>query len=275
MVEDKMQKKTSLKLSPIEFDLVRTIKSGQCFRYKLEDAQLIVQNGNNKFIFIKKDDEWIIPNDNKTIQFLRIDSDYKKTIDSLKKDKKINKMVQKYSGIRVLRQDLHETIIAFIISSNNNIGRITNSMQSIAPNKLPKPGKILDERLLKTHGLGYRAPHLAATNAKLNSKFLNKLRTTDYDTAHLMLQELPGVGPKVADCVCLFGLDKTEAFPVDVHILRAMQHLFPEQEFKNEKEAKHFAQQRWGKHAGIAQQFIFEWAKDTLGKNKTKRMSKQ
>ena len=92
----------------------------------------------------------------------------------------------------------------------------------------------------------------------------------DRDFFELLLS-VTGIGPKVADCVCLFGLDKTEAFPVDVHILRAMQNLFPEEKFKNEKEAKQFARKRWKENAGIAQQFIFEWAKDTLGKNKKKK----
>lgn len=247
-------------------DLVRTIKSGQCFRYEITDTKIIVRNGNNQFIFQKKNDIWVIPEDENTKYFLREDAEYESIIKKLSADKKIGKIVQEYQGIRVLRQDLHETIIAFIISSNNNITRITRSMQNIAPNKLPKPGSLLDEKILVAYGLGYRAPHLAKTHIQLTKKFMTTLQKSDYETAHLMLQELTGVGPKVADCICLFGLNKTEAFPVDVHILRAMTALFPEEKFENEKEAKYFAQQRWGKNAGIAQQFIFEWAKDNLRK---------
>lgn len=144
-------------------------------------------------------------------------------------------------GIRILRQDPVETLVAFICSSNNNIPRISQMVNKLCVHygtplgthcgksfytfptlkELSKDGV---EGTLRELGFGYRAKYV--TNAAKyildnhGSDWLDSLRLVSYKEAWSLLQKVPGVGPKVADCVCLMSLDKPEAVPIDTHILQ-------------------------------------------------------
>lgn len=157
------------------------------------------------------------------------------------KDRGIADITSLIPGIRILRQDPVETLIAFICSSNNNIPRISQMVNKLCVHygsplgihcgrtfhsfpslkELCKDGV---EENLREMGFGYRAKYV--TNAAryiLNnhdSDWLSSLRLVSYEEAWSLLQKVPGVGPKVADCVCLMALDKTEAVPIDTHILQ-------------------------------------------------------
>lgn len=141
------------------------------------------------------------------------------------------------SGVRMLRQDPWETVVSFICSSNNNIARISGMVWSLCGawgealgeaggvvyHDFPPPGKLTGdgvEKMLRELGFGYRARYIAATAKIVDERgvgWLEGLRREGYRDAHEALLELPGVGPKVADCVCLMSLDKAEAVPVDTH----------------------------------------------------------
>src|SRR3989344_1880475 len=86
-----------------------------------------------------------------------------------------------------------------------------------------------------------------------------------YDEAREELMRLPGVGPKVADCVLLFGYGKGEAFPADVWIKRAMNRLY---RLNGERRIKEYARRKWGEHAGYAQQYLYVYAREKLGPKK-------
>ncbi len=145
-----------------------------------------------------------------------------------------------YRGLRLLRQDPWEAAACFIISSNNNIKRIQAALRKL--------------------GLGYRAEYLHGTARRVDadlSGFLAIGADPDYARAKERLQEFEGVGPKVADCILLYGFHRLEGFPVDVWIERVMKKLY----FRNRKtpHAKilRFARKRWGVHAGYVQQYLF------------------
>ncbi|KAJ2529391.1 8-oxoguanine glycosylase ogg1 [Coemansia sp. RSA 1937] len=152
-------------------------------------------------------------------------------------------------GVRTLRQPVVETLLVFIASSNNNIKRITmladklcqHYGQSIATEKGPFHTFPTLQRLnedpdiegtLSQLGFGYRAKYYAKTVNMLCSshedpeEFLLGLRTAPLDTARAELLKLSGVGPKVADCVCLMALDKSDAVPVDTHIWQVAQRRY-------------------------------------------------
>ena len=127
----------------------------------------------------------------------------------------------------------------------------------------------LNEEDLRRNGFGYRAKYVDKTVRQLAAKpggsvaFLESLRAMPLDQVHAALLELDGVGPKVASCVCLFALDKPEAVPVDVHVLRlTVQHYLPGIDGKSLTPAVYeaiqaFYRDLFGKHAGWAQGILF------------------
>uniref|UniRef100_A0A023GJ05 N-glycosylase/DNA lyase n=1 Tax=Amblyomma triste TaxID=251400 RepID=A0A023GJ05_AMBTT len=187
-------------------------------------------------------------------------------------------------GIRVLRQEPLEALMAFICSSNNNITRISSMVEKLCTmygTKLfegkegsfysfPTASQMDEERVeveLREAGFGYRAKYVHGTAKILASRgplWLQSLRGTPYIEAHRQLMELPGVGAKVADCVCLMALDKSEAVPVDVHVWRmATQHYLPHlRSLKNltavaYKEIGDHFRECFGCYAGWAQSVLF------------------
>ncbi len=128
-------------------------------------------------------------------------------------------------GIRILRQDLWETVVSFIISANNNIPRIQKILSAICEvcGGFPRPEQLwsLELDVLRQCGTGYRDRYLhGAAEFFLEQNPTMQLRGLSYAQALAYLQQIPGVGPKVANCICLFGLGYKDAFPRDVWIRR-------------------------------------------------------
>ena len=149
-------------------------------------------------------------------------------------------------GVRILCQDPLETLISFICSSNNNISRISLMINRLSRHfgtslgtyrglefysfpsveSLSGPGV---EDKLRELGFGYRAKYVSGAMSYLSSQpsnWLESLKDLSYPEAWEALQVIPGVGPKVSDCVCLMGLQKYEAVPVDVHMWRVSERLY-------------------------------------------------
>uniref|UniRef100_A0A914XXA3 DNA-(apurinic or apyrimidinic site) lyase n=1 Tax=Panagrolaimus superbus TaxID=310955 RepID=A0A914XXA3_9BILA len=166
---------------------------------------------------------------------------------------------KKFEGIRILQQPLLETIFSFICSANNNISRISNMVNTLAELygnkitvKMEKDEKIQDfydfpsieqmenglngmEKILREKGFGYRAKYIAKsveTLSKIDGGFKNwekKLKEMEYGNAKIEIQKLDGVGPKVADCICLMALNQHHVVPVDTHVFQITAlHYLPE-----------------------------------------------
>ncbi|GAB6021920.1 8-oxoguanine glycosylase ogg1 [Chamberlinius hualienensis] len=201
-----------------------------------------------------------------------------------KADKNFAQISSKFSGVRVLRQDPVETVFSFICSSNNNISRITSMVEKLCSSygdligeidgvvyhQFPNPEKLAHvevERHLKEQKFGYRASFIHKTAKIIKEKgddWLYNLRKVDYPQAHQALLELSGVGAKVADCVCLMALDKTQAIPVDTHIFQiAAKTYLPSLKSrksltdKTYKEIGDYLREMFGSHAGWAQSVLF------------------
>lgn len=179
-------------------------------------------------------------------------------------------------GLRMLRQEPFETLISFIVSANNNIKRIRGIIDKICTrygspfsfegktyHAFPTPEQLshATEQELTECGSGYRAPYILATAKEIAAGYdLEAVYGMEYIPAKKELTRFMGVGPKVADCVLLFAYSKTEAFPADVWIKRVMKLLY---DFEgNDRQIFDFAYEKFGECAGIAQQYLFYYARE-------------
>lgn len=165
------------------------------------------------------------------------------------------------AGIRILRQPLWEVIAAFIISQNNNIPRIRRSMARLCGEEVDFPAPQAVERMgeeaLRAAGLGYRADYLLrAAQTFGEAQALRELAAMPYAQARERLTACRGIGPKVADCICLFGLGHREAFPVDTWVRRIEQRHY----------GGHFPCERYAGAQGIMQQWMFAHERREAGR---------
>ena len=156
-----------------------------------------------------------------------------------------------YAAIKA--RDLWEVIVSFIVSQNNNIPRIRKNLRDLCAmqgGSFPTPAALAaaQPETLRALGLGYRAEYLCAAGAHFTQAgALDALRAMSYPEAHTALRAVKGVGPKVADCICLFGLHHVDAFPVDTHVKQILSAHYP----------KGFPFRRYAGCAGILQQYMF------------------
>jgi len=167
-------------------------------------------------------------------------------------------------GMRILRQEPWETLVSFILSANNNIPRIKKCVESLALNfgeeagryrgkiyyNLPTPEVLasLSPEELDVCKLGYRAKYLVST--------ANEIKYRGIETLEDCIDDLSGVGPKVANCILLFSLARLHRFPIDVWVRKVMHELYGFDE-KDNKAMTAFADRTFGPYAGIAQQYLF------------------
>ena len=270
-------------------DIERSGACGQSFRWKKDGDGFVApalgrvvrvcQNDCDISIYpCKKGEEkdWLA--------YFDLDRDYAAIEKRLSVDEQLSMCIGSASGIRVFAQEPFETLITFIISANNNIGRIAGIVERLCAlcgekaefdgkeyYLFPKPESIaaLEESELVRIGSGYRAPYTKKSAAIIAGGYqLEKLRDMPLDIARKELLKFPGVGPKVADCVLLFGLGHTDAFPVDVWIGRAMSEIYFDGESPKKKQLE-AAIRALGSESGIVQQYIFHYARQTaLGKKR-------
>ncbi len=213
-------------------------------------------------------------------RYFDMDRDYGQVKAALARDSLLERAMEYGWGIRILNQEPWEALISFIISANNNIPRIKKIIENLAFKfgkraewrgkdfyAFPRPADLASasvEQLLAC-GCGYRAAYIKRTAEMVCSGEiqLDQVANLPYHEAYKALMACPGVGPKVADCVLLFSMGKTEAFPVDVWIKKVMQHFYPESAGTN-RGVKEFAWQRFGHLAGFAQQYLFYYARERM-----------
>lgn len=275
------------------FELEHIFECGQCFRWNkqedgsyigvIKDGVLKVSKRKNSVIF-----EGILEGDINSIvyDYFDLGTNYKKIKDELSElGESMRKGIEFGYGIRILKQDLWEMIISFIISANNNIPRIKGIIERISEKcgkKITWNNKdyylfptvkqlsklsVSDLRLL---GTGFRDKRIYnTTNMVLNKEIdLEKLQLlNNTDEIREELLRLDGVGDKVADCISLFALRRYDSFPVDVWVRRVMNTLYIHNEDETKvtkKELKGLAENMFGDMAGLAQQYLFYWARENM-----------
>lgn len=248
------------------FSLSKTMECGQCFHFtKLNNNEYLVY-GLNDICWVKQIDDFLYIKCNDIgywTRYFSLDMDYKEIINYLydfansNNDEYMKKCIEFGKGIRILRQPLFEIGVSYIISQRNNIPRIQNTVFNISnklsSNKLDIGGNpfymfpSLSDFVgkdLTSFNLGYRDKYIIDFVNKFET--LQKSITHNYEQDVNLLMEINGIGIKVANCICLFGLEEYDAFPIDVWMQKIL-----DEEYKNKKINIP------DKYAGILQQFMF------------------
>lgn len=246
-----------------DFDIEQIANSGQCFRItrtsfntwhvKAFGRRLSVTKvSNNEYIFDCAEEEF----SSVWYNYFDLSTDYSiyKSAIRRSKDQYLINAIDYGYGIRILHQDLWETIVSFIISQRNNIPRIRGIIERLCypfSGDFPSPTLLKDytENDLKLLGLGYRAKYIVniirdVLDGTLRLDYLKILSTTD---ALEYLQKFNGIGAKVASCIALFSLHKIDAFPQDVWIKRIIETRY----------GGKFPFEKYATFAGIVQQYMF------------------
>lgn len=281
-----LEKQKSFKLKDI-------FECGQCFRWNEQEDGSYTGVIKNAIINVKQENEDIIftgkckENLEEIVRYyfdLNTNYEYiKEKLSSI--DEYLKTSIEYGKGIRILNQDLWETIISFIISANNNIPRIKGIIERISEkygNEIEWNGKkyytfptaeqlknVTIEEYRKL-GLGFRDVRLYETTKMILNKEVDLEKIKNNPNTQEVREELlklSGVGPKVADCILLFSdLKRFDVFPIDVWVRRVMNDLY----IKEKDEAKvskvkieKLAEEKFGNLKGIAQQYLFYWRRES------------
>lgn len=271
------------------FELKDIFECGQCFRWNVKDDGSYIGVIKNAVINVKKEDNKIIFNgicngnmENIVRYYFDLDRNYEELKNRLSSiDDYMKKSVEYGSGIRILNQDLWETIISFIISANNNIPRIKGIIERLSKKygneiiwngtsyyTFPTAEQLENVSVqdFRNIGLGFRDIRLYETTHKIldNEVNLDELYN-EPDTLKVRekLLTLSGVGPKVADCILLFSdLKRFDTFPIDVWVRRVMNELYlnePDESKISKKKIERLSKEKFGNIRGLAQQYLFYW----------------
>ena len=274
------------------FELRDIFECGQCFRWNKQEDGSYTGIFKNNVLNVKKNKDEIIfegicENDiQQTVKnYFDLNRNYEKIKEQLSKvDQNMKKSIEYGNGIRILNQDLWETIISFIISANNNIPRIKGIIERLSEkygdeikykeNKyytFPTPEQLKNVTVeeYRKLGLGFRDIRLYETTKMVLNKQVdieNMKNNPNTIEVREELLKLSGVGPKVADCILLFSdLKRFEVFPIDVWVRRVMNDLYIKNEDEtkvNKKQIKKIANEKFGDLAGLAQQYLFYWRRE-------------
>ena len=279
--------------SPNSFELKDIFDCGQCFRWNKENDDSYTGIWKNNVVNVKKENGNIIftgvsSSDNfeeEINKYFDLNRDYEEIKEKLSKiDDNMKTSIEYGKGIRILNQELWETIISFIISANNNIPRIKGIIERLSKNygkkiewngkeyyTFPTPEELKNVTVeeYRSLGLGFRDVRLYETTKMVLEKEID-LEELQNNPNTIEVREklltLSGVGPKVADCILLFSnLKRFEVFPIDVWVRRVMNDLYIKNEDENKvskKQIENLAKEKFGDLAGLAQQYLFYWRRE-------------
>ena len=255
-----------------DIDLTHIFECGQCFRWVPDGPDAYIGAAGSFAARVSLSDgclnvEATGGDEAFWRRYFDLDTDYgiikKKLTDS---EPKIKPATEYGHGIRILNQDPFETIISFIISQNNNIPRIRKNIESLCSVygepiegssfcAFPSPEALAGAKVcdLAELRLGYRCEYIKASAERFLSEGCPGTREE--------LLAFHGIGPKVANCIMLFGLRDTAAFPVDTWVKQIMNDMYGF-DLKDAKGMQAFAAEKYGDLAGYAQQYLFYYYRD-------------
>lgn len=274
----------------LPFDLDQTLSCGQVFRWKKNESYW---NGVIKdcIISIRQEEQTLVYEgieEQELIQYFNLDLNLKDVMNAIRttiqhntgggSDPLFERAEETGRGLRIIRQDPWECLISFICSQNSNIPSIKKRIELICSRygsrlqggyyQFPTPHDLAchDSDSIRECSTGYRASYLVDTAGYVarDPDLLNRIAFLPVEKARQELLNLPGVGPKVADCVLLFGYNFYEVVPVDVWIRTIMTNGYPDLRSRacNRKECSYsqiadFCREHFGQYAGYAQQLLF------------------
>lgn len=236
---------------------------GSVLKFKKENDDLFWQT------YPKKNDLDFIK------MYLRLDTDYEKILKTIKKDIHIKKAIKEYPNLRLLKQDFEQTLLSFLISSNNNIKSIRKIIREmnrrfgkkiIVDKKtiylFPETETLANAKLedLLECKLGFRAKFLkGAANVLLETNLSKKIKNMSEDNARKSLLEIKGVGEKIADCVLVFSLSFDNVTPIDVWAKRVLVDFYKLNPKMKYVDMRNWAANYFKGNAAWAAQFLFEY----------------
>lgn len=298
----------NLSLSGIPFSLEYTLSSGQVFRWQ-NRGEWWYGHLEGGVVKVRQDGDSLYCSSSGGLldasfmrRYFRLDDDLGEILGSVGRDGTMTRAIREFYGMRLMRQGRWECLASFVLATNSNISSITrmvsNVCQALGDDVLfegrtykafPSPERVAEapREAIDACKLGYRAEFLRSVARTVSEGRVDfsEIALMDYEEARSTLVSkllgeklLLGVGPKVADCVLLFSLDKDEAFPIDVWIARAMARYYPEllddrlkaklavgqktNISKGEYEGiSTAARSYFGRFAGYAQQYLFMLAR--------------
>ena len=295
-----IEKENSIVLENVkDFNIKQILECGQCFRWeRISDTNYIIVAYRRVIEVIQEGSTVTILNTNMNDfneiwkNYFDLDVNYEEVKEELSKDELLKKSVEFGYGIRILNQDPFEILISFIISARNSIPSIMKTIKKISERwgdrieykdniyyAFPTPEQLKEVSLeeIKETGASFRSKYIVDTISKVNAALdaknngelteeleqfdLEYIKSLPVDECHKALQNFMGVGAKVADCIMLFSMSKHSAFPVDVWIKRAMIHFYLAPDVSLNK-IRVFGREKFGELAGLAQQYLFYYARE-------------
>jgi len=284
-----------LKLKCAPFNLDVTLCCGQVFRWNKKQDWWYGIAKNSVFKVRQADLNTELEYENTDKSFLNnyfgLGDGLQEISAKIGKDPHIRKALQQFYGLRIIRQDPWECLISYICATYKNIPAINHMLNNLSRKfgqkttldetefyTFPTPKQLANatNKDLIACGLGYRAKYVKETSKRIfESTFeLENLRQLPYEQAKKALCTLPGIGPKVADCILLFSLKKLEAFPIDRWIERVILNHY-KQKIPTElaqklaataglndsqyKKLNTFGRQYFGQYAGYAQEYLYHY----------------
>jgi N-glycosylase/DNA lyase len=277
---------------PTEFSLDDTLASGQCFRWKRGQDGWWVGVVGSTVTGIRQDTDtfswWTYPEPGNfplLRDYFQLEVNLGEIVERIvEADEAAGEAARRWSGLRLVRQDPEECILSFVCSTANSVPRIAYSIGQFSRHFGTPLGEVAGQPhyafpsaatlgqvdpayLTSISSLGFRGRNLVRVARQIEERgpgWAATLRNVPYDQAHKELVSINGIGAKIADCVCLFSLDKTEAVPVDTHVWQLAKALY----FPDWKERKSITglaynavgkafRDRFGDLAGYAQNFLF------------------
>lgn len=270
-----------------DFDPKHIFECGQCFRWHKQEDGSYTGVAMGKVLNVKKEDNKVYLNNTNLEDFNNIwynyfdlgtnYTDIKKTLKNM--DEYLDKACDFGGGIRILRQDGWEMLISFIISSNNRIPMIQKAIENLSRNygkyigeyggkehyAFPTPEELnkASQEDIRACQTGFRDKYIKSTTESVvaNNDDVVGYRSLETDKCIKELLKFNGVGPKVADCITLFGMQKYDTFPVDVWVKRVMQEFYVDEDMSLQK-IRSYAIDKFGDLSGFAQQYLFYYARE-------------
>lgn len=265
------------------FSLKETLECGQCFRFLPKAGGVYQGIAFGKFLEVRQTDQGIYFQTTKEDflsiwkKYFDLDRNYLKIKDILSKDPIIKEAIMFCPGIRILQQDFFECLISFLASQNKKIPMIQEIIENISSAfgrsisteisrySFPTMEELSSatENDFRKCKAGFRAKYMvdAVSKAKGQQFCMEEMKKLSTEELRNLLMTICGVGPKIADCVMLFSLGRTEVFPADVWIKRVVSHLYFHDRELTLRELNEFAQEKFGVYAGFAQQYLFHYGR--------------
>ena len=259
-----MQLELDVRLDP-------TLGCGQAHRWRKTESGCWQGVVKNEVVTLCQTDDgfsYTGSNERDLKEYFRADDDLGMIVSEISAaDPVVADLSSRCPGLRILKQPEWECLATYVLATNVNVKRIAKMVESVCDHygtdlgerrAFPTPGQILDgKETISECRLGFREPRFIqlAEGVENGSIDLESMKDMPYEKLTLALQDINGVGPKVADCVALFGFGKLESFPVDVRIQKCVERMYGVT--GNYKTVSAFGRGKFGAYAGYAQEFLY------------------